>query len=263
LFVLVAISLSCVQAKKTINWKGYNWTVRDTGSSKQGPGGNYWKEGNVEVTNDDKLIMYIRKSGNIFSCSEVICKSNLGYGTYGWDFSESVESVVDKDINVVLGLFLYKSDEEEIDIEWARWGDDAPDANNMDYVSQPYTAKSGLTFRLESGHSHTRHQFTYKNDSIVFKAIDLDDHNKVIFQWSTTENIPTPEDLPIHINFWQMSGIKPVSNMNITIDNFFYYEKAPDPTPTSVVGSLVSCGFVNVCSFLIMFLSVLVLSITL
>jgi len=226
-FVLAVIVLQAFQAAgKSIEWKGYTWHVRDVEGTGP-PQGNRWKKENVEVTDDDKLRLYVRppKAGEEFACASVGCDSVLGYGTYAWDFSVSVESFIDGDPNIVLGLFLYKSDEEEIDIEWARWGATEADANNMGFVCQPGDIELGseLDFRLPPGYEHTRHQFTYTKDIIVYKVLDLDNKSAVIFQWNTTLNIPTPDELPTCMNLWMMNAIEPVKEVtSIDIDNFIF-----------------------------------------
>jgi len=229
--LLFALVFVVSEGRKTINWKGYTWNVRHT-TTKVGPGINYFNESNVEITSDDKLEMFIRKYGNVHSCASLSCDTVLGYGVYAWDFSVSLESVVDKDENVVVGLFLYMTDEDEIDIEWARWGDPDDGANNINYVAQPDEDGASIYYHFPAGYTHVRHQFNYQKDIIVWKAIDLNT-KKVIYEWSTKKNIPLPEDLPAMMNFWMMQGeyegLSPaLPEMSIVIDNFAF--NPPDIT---------------------------------
>jgi len=55
-------------------------------------------------------------------CSEVTLNEEYGYGIYSWEIEGDVHSLGNSDPFVVLGLFLYKDDSHELDIEFARWG---------------------------------------------------------------------------------------------------------------------------------------------
>lgn len=108
-----------------ISFSGYDWRVK-TSSELVGPGPNFFSGGSRQVWVDEggKLHLAILKSGGNWSCSEVICRESLGYGSYIFHLGAGVDTL---DRNVVLGLFTW--DEQapekhyrEADIEFSRWG---------------------------------------------------------------------------------------------------------------------------------------------
>jgi hypothetical protein len=70
----------------------------------------------------------------VFNCSEVTLAEPLGFGRYEWDVVGDVSSLGGADPNVVLGMFLYRNDTLELDIELARWGNAHATAHNADFV---------------------------------------------------------------------------------------------------------------------------------
>lgn len=77
------------------------------------PGNNLWSSISVLQTQDNELMLYQGKY-----CAEAIVEEPLGYGKY--IFTIHKPWLMNK--NIVLGLFLYYDDKNEIDIEFSRWG---------------------------------------------------------------------------------------------------------------------------------------------
>ena len=105
----------------SLPFAGYSWL------SKQGfggPGPNVWWSNGTSVAADGLHIKLQDAPGSKagFACAEVTLNQSLGYGNYSFSLAGSVDSLGQGDPHVVLGLFLYRDDQNELDIEMARWG---------------------------------------------------------------------------------------------------------------------------------------------
>jgi hypothetical protein len=135
---------------RTIQFGGYEWTVRDTLGERNGsPHDN--DPANVSMDSKGFLHLRIGRKSDQWTCSEVIMKRSFGYGTYLF----SVQDVSHLEPAAVLGLFTYdelgtNQNHREMDIEISRWGD--PDDKNAQYVVQPYYVPANVSrFDLPSG----------------------------------------------------------------------------------------------------------------
>ncbi len=112
-----------------VMWSGYNWSVKDSLGSKAGPGPNYFSKDNIVVDPAGKLhlsIIPIDGSTAEWSCAEIMLPSDaaMGFGRYRWILETPLAALGGNGHfanRPVLGLFLYKDDSHEIDIEMSRW----------------------------------------------------------------------------------------------------------------------------------------------
>lgn len=135
---------------KTIQFSGYEWTVRDTLGERNGsPHDN--DPANVSTDSKGFLHLRIGRKSDQWTCSEVIMKRSYGYGTYLF----FVQDVSHLEPAAALGLFTYdelgtNQNHREMDIELSRWGD--PDDRNAQYVVQPYYVPANVSrFAVPSG----------------------------------------------------------------------------------------------------------------
>ena len=129
--VLTAVTLMSATVEATdIAFSGYNWTIRPSG--RGGPGPNNWDPTNVFVDANGYLHLKITQNKSKWSCAEVYTTvspntntGRLGFGRYQFQTGSRIDTL---DPNVVLGLFNYPTSDvgpdgtNEIDIEYARWG---------------------------------------------------------------------------------------------------------------------------------------------
>ncbi|QJX80968.1 glycoside hydrolase family 16 protein [Priestia megaterium] len=216
--------------ERTINFSGYEWTVRNS-LSLQGPGPNYFSGNDDSVWVDDagRLHMKIKNIDGKWYGSEIRNKQALGYGEYRFYMSSKVD-VLDK--NVVLGLFTYdhnSNDAEaneyrEIDIEFSKWGED--ESENSQYSLQstyqrPDRFKMFNSY-LEDG-DYTTQSFNWTPNSINFES--LYGHYKVppadYFRYNsftyTGDGIPKPGLATTHINLWLLKGMAPSNNKEVEV----------------------------------------------
>lgn len=224
----VALSEISSSTISTINFSGYEWYVKDNldAGEKWGPGPNWWNGSsqNVWVDSQGHLHLKITKVGSQWYCAEVWSKESFGYGQYLFQ----IDPVVDRmDKNVILGLFTYYNDTQEIDIEFSRWGN--PNAINSQYVVQPFDNEGNMKrFNTEFQNRTTTHSFIWRNDSIQFRSGfgNISNYNQSIYsQWIYTgKDNPTPRTEKVHMNLWLMSGLPPSNDQEfeVVIERFEY-----------------------------------------
>lgn len=208
LSIFITGTLSANAYSRTINFSGYEWTVK---SGYNGPGPNYWNDSEQAVFTDSEgqLHMKISKIDEQWYSSEVYLPSSLGYGTYEFTLLTNPNQV---DANIVLAPFLYQDDEHEIDIEYTNWG--YKGADNINYTVQPYTI-SGNTKFFPSPESYSSSpivaRITWAPEKIYFETLQ---DEKLLASWEYTgTNNFQPGSEKVHINFWMIKGIAP-SDLN-------------------------------------------------
>ncbi len=217
---------------QSINFGGYTWNVR---SGTGGPGPNYWSNSteNVWLDSNGYLHMKIRKVGQIWYCSEVFTTHYTQYGDHRFVVECSLDSL---DNNVVVGLFNYRDDTHEIDIEFARWG--VPGyAKFGSYTIQPYTVagnSESFAFTLET--TISTHSFNWQNNYIAFTSFQGINFSptKLIKSWVYTGayNPKDTDKLRTHINFWLFEGKAPVDTGHLEL--IIRDIRLPEPLGTAV-----------------------------
>ncbi|MDZ7634482.1 MAG: hypothetical protein U5L72_08630 [Bacteroidales bacterium] len=122
------------EGARVISFSGFEWVVSTTGEKKAGPGPNYFSdsEENVWVDDQGRLHMKITYRNGRWNCARVELAKHTRYGKYVFYVSSRPDSL---DRQVVWGLYTYMNDEEEIDIEFSRWG--VENNHEAQYAIQP------------------------------------------------------------------------------------------------------------------------------
>lgn len=135
-------SEAAARASTTVQFSGYTWTIRNTGTATEGPGPNVFNGSNAWVDANGRLHLKITKNTTTgkWNCAEIYSTQKFGYGTYQWQIEGAIGSF---DKNIVLGLFNYSGNDryDEMDIEFARWGNDA--WPNLNYTVWPAAGGQG------------------------------------------------------------------------------------------------------------------------
>ncbi|HZL10729.1 MAG TPA: glycoside hydrolase family 16 protein [Prolixibacteraceae bacterium] len=199
--------------RRIIEFSGYKWVVESSSDKKQGPGPNYFSdsEENVWLDQDGKLHLRITYKKGIWYCAKVTMLKSYSSGRYVFQVDSRVDNF---DKNVVGGLFTYKNDTEEIDIEFSKWNSDG----NMDsqFAVQPSSKSANKKrFFLNLTGEKSTHWFNWQRDRIDFMSYqgqsqELPAANNIIQQWTYTGNdIPPDSDEKIKINLWLFKGAPP------------------------------------------------------
>jgi hypothetical protein len=223
-FIPLLTAAAAVCAAQTIQFSGYTWQVKDSGSNKWGPGPNLFSSSpsNVWVDSSGRLHMRIRKQGNRWYCSEVINTGSFGHGTYRFYLDSAVDNL---DPNVVLGLFTWNDlpdyNHRELDIEFSRWSD--PTDQNAQYVVQPYTIQENLyRFDQPASTPQSTHSLEWRAGMAVFLSIK--GHflvppapDSLIAQRTFTSGIPLPGGENARINLWLFRGRTPRDRQEVEV----------------------------------------------
>lgn len=209
------------QNVRTISFSGQLWAVRSTWG---GPGPNYFSDDPQNVWLDDNgyLHLKIRFYNGRWYCSEVYTLDQTFYGEHRFLVDSRVAQY---DANVVLGLFVYKDDQHEIDIEYAKWGN--ANAKNMgSFTVQPWTIQgNSKSFEVQLQDSYTTNVFNWQSNMVHFSSVKglheglLPAPNQFLATWAYFgPSIPAENDrLRIHINVWLFNGHPPSDGKEVEV----------------------------------------------
>jgi len=197
-----------------INFSGYTWKVRNT-LQPSGPGPNIFSDDpeNVWVDEQGDLHLRITFRNEKWNCCEVELDQQIGHGIFQWFLIGDL--ILDP--NVVFGMFLYKSDDKEFDIEISRWG--IPAANPLQYVVQPAHIQGNMKrFPLALQGNHTTHRILWVSSLVRFTSVhghyeELPEQHFFIADW---ERLLHPQEditgAKLLINLWLDQGKSPMGN---------------------------------------------------
>lgn len=245
----LTLPFSTAAHARTISFSGYSWDVK--AGSGLGPGPNDWSdsEQSVWVDGAGDLHLKVRKVGQTWYSAQVTNQTVMGYGRYEFRVQTNPGPF---DPNVVVGLFTYENDFEEIDIEFARWGD--PQSTYAQYATQPsYVSGNKHTFDMQLSGNYSTHIFEWTPDAIVFTSIhghhSSSPPGSLIETWTYTGgDIPTPSGEQVRMNLWLFQGNAPSNGQSheFIIDSFTYtpdpngtgLPQVPEPAAASLLGGL-------------------------
>ncbi len=206
---------------RTIEFSGYTWMVADSSEERRGPGPDYFSSSaeNVWVDSQGRLHLKLTHRNNRWYCAEVFLEKPLGYGTYEFFVDGRFDQL---DPHVVVGLFLYRDDTHEIDIEFARWG--KRQGNNLQYVLQPSHLPGNIhRYEAKLNGDYTTHRIVWKPESVSFRSLHghyagkPPSNDYLITQWTFGKAYHTPTTERIYMNLWLASGQPPTLHANTEI----------------------------------------------
>lgn len=206
--------------QRIIEFAGRQWVVKS--GCGLGPGPNCWSDSQESVwVEGGQLHLKIRKVNDVWYAAEVSTKVCTQYGMHRFFTIGRLDNL---DQNVVAALFLYKDDQTEVDIEFAKWGEPNPTYNTQ-YVIQPWDKPGNQEkFLTKLNGTFTTHYMNWQPSSIQFKSIH--GHHQepprpghLIHEWLYTGgDIPSePENLKIHINLWLFQGNPPANGQEVEL----------------------------------------------
>lgn len=199
----VRFESSAEDAYREVEFAGLDWYVRTTYGN---PGGNVWNNNPSTVWVDgDGLHLTVKKDAKGWYCTEVTALEPLGYGLYTFQLIGRTD-LLDK--NVVMGIFLYEDDTQEIDIEFGRWG--YAEADSSQYVIQPGSTEGNLNrFDFVQGGTYTTHTILWEPTKITFRSYHghSTDPLNLIEEWEYTgDDNPVADDELLILNLWLIEG---------------------------------------------------------
>ncbi len=211
---------------RTLKFAGYHWDVK---AGFGNPGSNLWSNDTTDVWVDKNGNLHLtlsKKDNGRWYATEIISQETFNYGTYTF-FIDAAPGQYDP--HVVAGIFLYRDEQNEIDIEFSRWGNDQ-NYHIGNYVIQPaQTPGNQFKFPLFTNGSHTTHQIIWKPGEIFFRSwyghYLAPQNNNYIAQWHYNgDHTPEPNGLRLFFNLWLFRGISPKTDTTekLIINDFFY-----------------------------------------
>jgi hypothetical protein len=212
----------------TINFSGYTWYIENS-EQRVNPGPNYWSNNpqNVWVDGNGWLHLQITNRNGKWYCAELTTTKTLGYGTYAFYTASRVDTL---DKNVVLGLFGYKDDSHEVDIEYSKWGISTYNNGRFTVQPPPYVdGRNQKSFSFQLYGDYSTHYFTWSQRSIFFESfgghypIGTQPTSNIIK--SFTSNVAVSAvDAHAHINLWLYQGHAPSNGLptEVIIKSFQY-----------------------------------------
>jgi hypothetical protein len=203
---------------QAIQFDGLDWYLK--AGDGLGPGNNDWSDSNDSIWVDEqqRLHLKIRQIDGDWHSAEIRSILHGGYGTYRF----SIDSPLNKlDRNVVFGMFLYRDDERELDIEISSWREErTPPKPNAQYVVQPYYLQGHLqSFNLLYPRP-TIHEIDWQSDRVTFRTLrDVHSRNgQEISEWTYEgEDIPDESDnMHLHLNLWLLEDV-PANNEDVEV----------------------------------------------
>ncbi|MBJ7881658.1 glycoside hydrolase family 16 protein [Gelidibacter salicanalis] len=225
-WVSVAILTSCSTSEsdtndpptfttRIIKFSGFEWIVRTSDEKKQGPGPNLFSDSadNVWVDEYGRLHLKIVQRNGHWYCAGVTLKHSQGHKKYVFYLSSRIDEL---DENVVGGLFTYKNDNEEIDIEFSRWS--KFDNQNTQYAIQPgVNAGNKYRYDMDLTSNLSTHFFDWKAKEIEFGSYEghtlNPEDDAIINAWTYTgSDIPPLNDERLKLNLWLFRGQSPTNS---------------------------------------------------
>lgn len=165
LFTILILLVGCeIVSGRTIRFAGRQWLVREWFG---GPGPNKFSDSaeSVWVDKDGSLHLKLRKIGDEWYCAEVRSVQPTSYGMHRFYLASRVDKL---DKNVCASPFLYKSDSEELDIEF-RWDHKG---NNSQFVVQPFQKPGHMErFKLALTGDYSTHSFNWQKGFVDFLSL--------------------------------------------------------------------------------------------
>lgn len=223
------VSDTIVNGQRILEFSGYRWLVESSSDITIGPGPNLFSDSkeNVWFDTDGRLHLKITQRNGKWYCSKLSLLNPTGYGKYIFYLDSQIDLM---DINVVGGLFYYKSDTEEFDIEFSKWGD-IGNSNAQFSVQPSQQINNKKVYSISLKNTQSTHWFNWQKDHIDFASVHghtftLPSANNIIQQWSYSgPDIPSLSNGNIKINLWLYHGKQPsnLQESEMIISGFEYY----------------------------------------
>ncbi|MFO7977731.1 MAG: glycoside hydrolase family 16 protein [Bacteroidales bacterium] len=199
-----------VEKHRMLEFAGFQWHVK---SGFGPPGPNMWSDHyeHVWVDENQALHLTLTPSGKHWLATEVVSEDYFGYGTYTF-FLKTDPTTLDP--HAVAALFLYHDGDNEVDIEFTRWGN--PDNDNLgNYVLQPADVPGNqYVFPLRLKGAFSTHRIVWQPDKVVFESwhghYPNPEPSGMISRWEySREHVPQDHQVRLHLNFWLFRGVHP------------------------------------------------------
>jgi hypothetical protein len=186
---------------RIIRFAGHKWMVKD--GLNRPPRSNNWSNDpqSAWIDVDGRLHLKIRQVDGVWYSAQVASMDYARYGVYRFYVETPLADLHD---NVVLGLFLYADDENEIDIEVRQRANEERD--NLSYAVQPYILDGHRRTSRFDWEGPTVHEIFWQPDFVDFRSLTDDEQasGTILHEWRFDRSgVPAEErNLRIQMNLW-------------------------------------------------------------
>jgi len=186
----------------SLNFSGYDWTIRSAGSDRGGEPNEY-DPANAWTDKNGYLHLRMGERNGRWSCAEVSLTRSLGYGTYRF----TVEDVSRLSPSAVFGIFTWVEGDsqnlrDEMDLEISRCGD--PHTQNAQYAIQPFYLRDNL-YRFSAPSGVLVHTLRWDAKAVSFETTSgrqSQARPQRSFDHTFTSNLPVPGHETLHLDLY-------------------------------------------------------------
>lgn len=190
----------------TLDWIGRSWRVHRS-EIRRGAGPSRWTA-SPEALRVEGAVAQLSLQQDDRGWSGVELSTPLERRPRRLEVELDVERL---DSRVVAGVFLYRDDSCEIDLEVARWGE--PDALPFQYAVAPADAPE-LLFRFDPGPGRSRHRMRWRKRSLVWRVRSARGRQRWVLRG---DSVPRFDGHRLHLNLWTLDGGPPAGDGAVSV----------------------------------------------
>ncbi len=215
---------SRARARKTLQFSGYEWEIRQSVSERGGTV-NHNDASNAWVDADGCLHLRIAEKDRRWTSAEIMLTRSLGYGTYMF----VVRDTSHLEPAAVFSAYTWEeagadANHRELDIEISRWGD--PENKNGQFVVQPYHVPANVArYTVPAG--VLTHSFRWDPGRVLFRTVRgalASASRPAVFEHEFTSGVPSPAGETIRISTYVfVHTVHPLQNgAEVVVEKFVY-----------------------------------------
>jgi hypothetical protein len=210
------------QARKLLQFSGYEWEVRQSVSER---GGTINPHDPANAWVDDQGLLHLRISqrDKTWMSAEVTLTRSLGYGTYIF----VVRDTSRMEPAAVFSMFTWDTsgadpNHRELDVEITKWGD--PSNKNAQFVVQPYYVPANVA-RFDVPAGVLTHSFRWDPGKVLFRTVRGNTPNgRLVFEHLFTSGVPSPGSESVRMSTYVFVHTEhPLQNgAEVVVEKFVY-----------------------------------------
>lgn len=196
------------------------WSVRG-GPELQGAGPNYWggapRHVDLDPERDEVTLRVEPDRHGTWRSAEISAWIPPDTSRIEIDFRGLPERL---DPHIVLGVFVYRNDHSEYDLEFSSWGQTAKDYPPVQFVVAPPIVE-GHIHRFRTAHRPDpmetiwTQRFEWEDEALTF-TLEQDGERVATWRYEG-EDVPQYEDHRLHINLWLFEGRAPMDRRPVEV----------------------------------------------
>ena len=192
-------------AERTVRWRGHRWQMRKPGPPT-GAGPTSWSDAPeaVAVHADQLCLALTRDDQGPWRGAEV------------WRPVRRRRRVrvrlapLPDDPAIVVGVFLYRDDTDELDVEWSRWGEREAPPLQLAVAPRPDAPGRRVRLDLPAPEEVTIHS---RRAGPVFRVHSGGQR----FTWQLDDPLPGRGPWNLHVNIWPLPGAVPAGAAQVCL----------------------------------------------